>query len=470
MRKVQFGLLFMAAALVAGGCSPSKRQVPLTSEAIDAGLTSPAMEVLRVQARSIRHPMLAPLEIKEGDGVSPDEAAVLAVLANPSLRAVRDARGLAAAQVLRAGLLPNPSLSFGREFPYAGPDTIVAYGIGLNWDITSLIDHAAKVDAAKAMAASVDLDVAWQEWQVAQTAKSAAWKVLSLQSQLEMANQADSLLQDNLKTVQKAVELQHKTSVDLSGAQAAQQEAHTTVLELERDLRKQRLALNRMLGLPAQTQVKMREEDFPDRPDAPDATDLQKGMEDRRLDLLALRRGYDSQEAAVRAAVLSRFPKIAVGASHARDTGGVYTFGYDLSVDLPLFDRNQGNIAIEKATRQTLFDEFINRVFEGRNDIAAAIAEIGLLHGQIVFAQSAVPVLERLVADYEKAVDAGNADVLSYYSARNDLDKKKIEVLKLKQDLVDAWISLENASGLCLTRPASSAAPASQPASQGVAP
>jgi outer membrane protein TolC len=460
----------LAAALVGAGCSPPKHGAPLTNEAIDAALTLPAMEVLRVQARSIRHPLLAPLEIKADAGFSPDEAAVLAVLANPSLRAVRDARGLAAAQLLQAGLLPNPSLSFGNEFPYAGPDKLVAYNVGLSWDISALVSHAATVDAAKAQVASVDLDIAWQEWQVAQSAKSAAWKMLSLQAQLEMARQADSLLQDNLKTVQQAVELQHKTAVDLSAAQAARQEAHTMVLELERELDKQRLALNRMLGLPAQTQVKMRREDFPDRPSAPAATDLQKGLEDRRLDLLALRRGYDSQEAAVRAAVLSRFPKIAAGASHGRDTAGVYTFGYDLSVDLPLFDRNQGNIAIEKATRRTLFDEFINRVFEARNDIAASAAEIELIHRQIVFAESAVPVLERLVADYEKAVDSGNADVLSYYSARNDLNKKKIEILKLKQDLVDAWIELENASGLCLTRPGSSTVPASQPASQGVAP
>ena len=64
------------------------------------------------------------------------------------------------------------------------------------------------------------------------------------------ARQADELLLDHLKTIQKAVELQQKTAVDLSAAQAAQQEAHTTVLELERELSKQRLALNRLLGLP----------------------------------------------------------------------------------------------------------------------------------------------------------------------------------------------------------------------------
>jgi len=186
MWKTRCTLLCLAAALAGAGCS-SPQAAPLTSEAIDAALTPPAMDVLRAQARSIRHPLLSPLEIKEGGGVSPEEAAVLAVLANPSLRAVRDARGLGAAQVLQAGLLPNPSVSWGQEFPYAGPDHLVAFGIGWSWDISSLISRAAKVDAARAQAASVDLDIAWQEWQVAQSAKSAAWKVLSLQSQLEIA-------------------------------------------------------------------------------------------------------------------------------------------------------------------------------------------------------------------------------------------------------------------------------------------
>lgn len=452
------------------GCSTSGHAKPLTNAAIDAALTPPAMKVLRVQAGAIHHPMLPPLEVKPGDGISPEEAGVLAVLANPSLRAVRDARGLAAAQVLQAGMLPNPSLPWSNAFPYAGPDHLIAYSLGLSWDFTALVARPAKVDAAKAQAASVDLDVAWQEWQVAQSAKSAAWKMLSLQAQLAMARQADSLLTEDLETVRKAVNLRLKLEVDLSAAQAAQQESHAAVLALERDLGKQRLALNRLMGLPPQTWVTIRQVDLPSGLKIPAAEELAKGLEDRRLDLLALRRGYDSQEATVRAAVLSRFPKMSAGIANGRDTAGSYTWGYDISLDLPLFDQNQGNIAIEKATRQKLFDEFANRVFMGRNDIAASVYDIQSISRQIAFTQTAVPTLETLVANYAKAVNAGNADVLSYYSARNDLDKKRIEILKLKQDLVEAWIGLENASGLSLMVAQPVGPPKSQPASQGVEP
>jgi outer membrane protein TolC len=468
MPRTRGAPLWLGLAVVLAGCSPRLAK-PLTAQAIDAALSPPAMDVLRVQARSIQHPLLQPLDIDGRNGLSPSEVAILAVLANPSLRAVRDERGMAAAQVLQAGLLPNPSLSWTNEFPFAGPDHLVAYAIGVGWDVGALINRSARIDGAKAQAASVDLDIAWREWQVAQGAKTTAYAILSLQAQLEVAGQANKLLQDNLKTVQEAVDMQQKTAVDLSAAQAAQQEAQSTVLGLQRDLARQRLALNRLLGLPSQTQVRLRSEEDSLPPEVPTAAEVQRGLEDRRLDLLALRRGYDSQEAAVRAAVLSRFPRMSVGTSRGRDTAGSCTFGYDVSLDLPLFDFNQGNIAMEEATRQRLFDEFVNRVFEARNDIAALLEEIQSLNRQIASAESAVSVLARLVADYGKAVNTRNADVLSYYSARNDLDKKRIEVLKLKQELVDAWVGLENASGRCLfVQPAPLATAASQPAPQGV--
>ena len=55
---------------------------------------------------------------------------------------------------------------------------------------------------------------------------------------------------------------------------------------------------------------------------------------------------------------------------------------------------------------------------------------------QIADAEAAVPALERLVAAYKSAVGQRNADVLSYYAAQNDLAQKRIDLLKLKQQLM----------------------------------
>ncbi len=64
------------------------------------------MARIRMAANRIAHPLLPPIHFDERDGLSPDEAAVLAVLLNPRLRVARDDRRIAAAQLLQAGLLP----------------------------------------------------------------------------------------------------------------------------------------------------------------------------------------------------------------------------------------------------------------------------------------------------------------------------------------------------------------------------
>jgi|GEM_PF-5916531 len=63
------------------------------------------------------------------DGLSPDEAAILAVLANPGLKAVRNGNMVAHAQLIQAKLLPNivnttvvGPISIGRNSEWASGD------------------------------------------------------------------------------------------------------------------------------------------------------------------------------------------------------------------------------------------------------------------------------------------------------------------------------------------------------------
>ncbi len=83
-------------------------------------LKPPSMEALRIQAKEIKHPTLKPLDIDLQKGLSPDGAAIMAVLANPSLRIARDRKGIAAAQLWQAGILPNPQFSYSLDVPTGG--------------------------------------------------------------------------------------------------------------------------------------------------------------------------------------------------------------------------------------------------------------------------------------------------------------------------------------------------------------
>ena len=443
----QAGALFFFLAV--SGCA-TYHSMPITAEAVRARLQPPDMAQVRILAAEIKHPIIHPIELKADEQLSPDGAAVLAVLLNPSLRAIRDQRDLSKAQLLDAGLLPNPEVTFSLDVPTGGNTAgrVNAYGLGLDWNVTSLIPRKSKVREAKARGEAVDLDIAWQEWQVAQGAKAAFYQLSSLRSQIALLERVRQRMAENVAHIQKAVADGSMTADTLNTAQAANARANESLLELEKQDDHQRLKLLRLLGLPPDSPVHLSKKvRLPSRVVLPKATMLLDGLEQRRLDLLALRCGYDSQEAAVRAAVLEQFPRITVGPTINRDTDNVRTTGFGINIELPIFNRHQGKIAIERATRQKLFDEYANRVFQTRSDIEQVESGILFLNEQIAAAQASEAGLRRVEENYRRALAEGRTDALIYYSVWNDFIDAQTKVFDLEGQLAQALVALELATG-----------------------
>ncbi|MCL5282138.1 MAG: TolC family protein [Planctomycetes bacterium] len=443
-------LLVPASFLGIAGCQPYQA-LPLTAPTVNRALTVPEMPILQVQAETLRHPVLGPVQLNLQNGLSPDEAAVLAVLLHPSLRAERDKRALADAQLLQARLLPNPELAFSFETPVAGETTgtVNGFGVELNWDIQPLWSRSARVQAAQANRASVALDIAWQEWQVAQAAKRAVYRLVNLDDQVALAREIECRRSADVGLLRRAVQNGTKTSDELVAAEVAQSQAIESLIELQQQAAVQNLALRRALGMPPDYPIRIEEGTLlPARFQAPAATELTASLEQERLDLVALRRGYDSQEAAVRAAILNQFPKVSIGPTYARDVENVDTIGFGLGITLPVFDRNQGRIAAEQATRQKLFDEYVNRVFEARADVSVLLAKIESLNREIAAAEDTQSQSRRLESVYHQAMLQGRVDVLTYLTAWYSLANSRQKLLTLKGQLAQTIIDLESATGL----------------------
>ena len=92
----------------------------LNVQALAQQNTSISNDQLHIQARQIKHPLLKPVPFDLSDGLSPDEVAILAIIQSPELRAARSKQGVANAQLLQAGLLPNPRLAYN----YADPRVV----------------------------------------------------------------------------------------------------------------------------------------------------------------------------------------------------------------------------------------------------------------------------------------------------------------------------------------------------------
>jgi outer membrane protein, heavy metal efflux system len=235
----------------------SYRPLPLSNASVQQRLRTPAAKALQIAAAQLHHPLLAPVPLNFSSGIGPDQAAILAVILSPKLRAERDRRGLAVAQLIQAGILPNPAVGYTRDFVTGGntAGTVTAFGFTGSWDISALVSHSAKVAAARANVQAICLDVAWTEWQTAVAAKLALYRVVALEAELIRAKQIASDQQQTVDTLQAAVDRHEKSVLDLAAAQANQEDALATVLTLEQERDRQRLELKKAVGVLPETKL-----------------------------------------------------------------------------------------------------------------------------------------------------------------------------------------------------------------------
>ena len=87
---------------------------------------------------------LPEVQLNLEDGLSRDEVALLAVLTSPRLAVLRAQRGVVGAEIIRAGLLPNPVVSGTLAGPIGGGATEPILEGDLTWEITALIGRSSR--------------------------------------------------------------------------------------------------------------------------------------------------------------------------------------------------------------------------------------------------------------------------------------------------------------------------------------
>lgn len=286
------------------------------------------------------------------------------------LKVARDQRGIAHAQAFAAGLLPDPVLDFSRGYPTGGPSESTAYSAGLSYDLTALLSHVWDVRADHASERQVDLNLLWQEWQVIAAARQQFVRCVYQAKMLGMLRD-EAREREHFHEQLAQVQLHGDVSLaDLSLDQSALQAVQSRRDDMARQLLASRQALNALLGLSLEAKLTLLDPAVSPAPgEAEIAHDLAT-LAQRRPDLLALQSGYRSADIRYRRAIWQQFPSINIGFSRSRDTDAISSRNFQISVTLPIFNRNRGNVAIAKATRQTLHDEYTLRLVQAKSDIA----------------------------------------------------------------------------------------------------
>jgi outer membrane protein TolC len=389
-------------------------------------------------------------DLEFGNAPRPLSIAAVSLLVaanNPDLRAARAERGIAAAQVVQAGMLPNPSLAAGYGFLLGGPGTSAAFTASLTEDIKSLVTLSARRRSANAAARQVDASLLWQEWQTIGKARLLFVDIVEGAQQQRLLEETAAVLGARLAGEQKALAQGNATLTDVVPALTAVADLKKLIDDLERQQETRRRDLNILLGLAPQVPLPLDTRlNLPPIDPAAVATALPT-LGDRRPDLIALQLGYRSEEARVHAAILAQFPALVFGGVGGRDTTDVLSAGPQITMDLPIFDRNQGNIAIETATRQKLHDEFSARLATGKGEVKSLLADLALIRRQIETVRKEVGDLRRAAGEARRAYLAGNLDERGYVDLIVSALAKGQELVALEQLRLEQQVAIATLVG-----------------------
>ena len=144
---------------------------------------------------------------------------------------------------------------------------------------------------------------------------------------------------------------------------------------------------------------------------------------------------------------MSQFPALTLGVQASSDNANVRNGGPTASLGLPIFDRNQGGVAIERATRVQLHEEYTARLTAAVGDVRARLSEIDATQRQLQQVRADLPIAEQRAARAEAALSTHDIDQRSYVDLVNARLLRAAQIVSLEQILLEQQVAIATLVG-----------------------
>jgi len=430
LTKPLLGLVVVA--LASGGCAAVNARLGLpdverlVAKRANASVSWPETAEERAQVEQRVEGILR-------EALTVESAVRLALLHNRNLQAVYQELGIAQAELVQAGLLPNPVLSANVRFGL-GPSGTGAE-LGLVQELISILQiplkrrvAAANLERAKAEVAGAVLDLVFD-------VKAAFY---GLQAGLQMLELRRSVA-DATGFSRLVAERQHEagniSDLEVRTEQALHEESKVELAIAEAAVLEDRETLNTQLGLwGGQTTWFIGGR----LPSLPREESSGKGLESRavaqRLDLVVARTQGLSQVAQLR---LNRFygliPSGSTGVASEREPEGGWSLGPSIDVPLPIFDQNQTLIASTAARLKASEERVAALAVEIRADVRRARIRLEAARQRAAYYEAVLlplksDVVEETLLQYN-AMQVGPLHLVQAKRDQIDVGRRYIETL-----------------------------------------
>jgi outer membrane protein TolC len=395
--------------------------------------------VLEIPASKLGVPGLTPQRFDLAQGLTETNVITLAVVDNPPLKAARLKAGIARAQLLQAGLLPDPQISGG----LSKSSFFTGYSATLSEDIQTLITRGAAKGAAGAHVEQVNLDILWQEWQVAEQARELYIQAQALAELRGVLDEHRKLLARVYREDEASLSHGEVTVSEVTADFVARNSAEAEWRAFELQQNTTRHALNELLGLAPDVELRLRGSPREHSVTTAEYQTALATLPRRRPDLLALQAGYHSEEEHLREAILAQFPLLNAGVTKSRSAEeGIQSIGFNVTLTLPVFNRNRGPIAVGRASRAYLYQAYQANLDETTSQVDQVWRAVGVMRAQLNTLDAQRSGLERAAAAAKESLGRGNLTLADYVRVGSNALATRAEEIQLRASLEQAQAAL----------------------------
>jgi len=384
------------------------------------------------------------------DGISPlaaSQAVTVALHNNRGLRSELEGIAGAKADLAQAGLLPNPSLSATLLSTVDGP----ANAFGIAQELAQLWLRPPQTDAAAAALRAAVQTVGDHALRLAADVRNAHARVVHAQRGVELLQANADVIQRALDVAQRRLEAGEGTQLDVNrlreellSAQADLQTQQLQLLTTRRDL----LALLGRADAPAEWQAVADPRLQDAGLSALTEADAMARATSQRLDVQAARSVYEQRRHELSAASRGAIPDVSLGYEYGKDQDDLRSHGFDISVELPIFDTNSVAEAKAAADVRGAAADAEQVLQTAINQTRSAFLTLQTnAHLTAFFRDQVLALAHQNQDSAQLAWDAGEADVTVVLDTQREVSDAEIKLNDLELELATSAAELEYVVG-----------------------
>ncbi len=400
-----------------------------------------------------------------------DQAIVSALKNNREIRAEVELIGAGRADLVQAGLLPNPVLSVALRFPFDPVEGYSQAGASVVQSFVALWLRPGRIRAAEARLNESVLSLSDKALRLVAEVKASHARLVYGQRGVALTRQNIEMVEKSIEALEARIRAGEGTRLDVNRARQQLLGLRADLTRRERDLAKERRELLRLMGFAAAGDGWTAADGSdgarpPHEPTMPDGFTEATAIElaaTQRLDVAAGRAVVEASSADLTVEERSRIRDLGLGVTFEQTEDKGRFIGPELEIAVPIFDLNQAQIAkAGSLARAALvaYEAVTQRaVTQARTAFVEADASARLAD---MYLHDVLTLAEQNLSLADSSLKAGQADVTVLLEAQRNVVEARQALNDLEHQAALARIQLEYAVGgrlVPLSPPPSSHAP-----------